>query len=117
MILTPELLELDARTRDLFRRDRGWQHWGIDNPSRRDPARPDVLAMHLPTRALLAVWVRPRPLRGSDKTPLALAAPEGAACVAWWPSVRGRAETWVRAPFTDPPGLFASTWSATGGVR
>lgn len=106
MRLTEQILTAETTVLGLLDDDRNWAVWR-DFRDRRDH-RPTLLAIHTPTKTLLAVYVRPRRLYPSEQ-PAIEWLPPGVLAVVWHPTMRADIRVWLTCPTTTPPGLLGGS--------
>jgi len=86
--------------------ERSWFFW-VDG-RRHQQSRPDLIAMHVPTRGMLAIFARPgkpSPINLPDVSWL----PASWIPVVWRTDDMRDVRRWLAAPVTDPPGVVLTT--------
>jgi len=109
MRLTDHILTAELTVLALLDDAPRWSVWR-DTRDRRTPHHPTALAIHIPTRLVLAVYVRPRHVHPSER-PDPSWLPADVLPVVWHPALRPQVRTWLAHPDTTPPGLIGAAGS------
>lgn len=104
MRITEQVIQTETVIAGLLKESRGWLVWH-DDRSKRDH-QPNFLAIHMPSRLLVAVFPRPRHMSPSQ-LPDTSWLPGDWLPVLWYPAMAPLIRSWLAAPqVIDPPGLF-----------
>jgi hypothetical protein len=105
--VTEQILDNDAAVRGWFTAERGWFVWS-DDRGKRQRSVPTIVAVHLPSRMVLAIYARPRKLRPSEMPDTSWLVSSWIPVV-WWPGMHIEVRAWLATPHTDVPGAVLTT--------
>jgi hypothetical protein len=107
MRLTEQILGNEAVISGWLDAEPGWTVWH-DDRSKRQRHVPTFVAVHLPSRIMLAVYARPRKLHPSEM-PDTSWLPAAVEPVVWHPGMSGEIRSWLTVAVGDPPGAVLTT--------
>jgi hypothetical protein len=109
--VTERVLAIEATISTLLTDNPSWSVWQ-DGRSKRELHHPTFLAIHTPSRRIVAVFVRPRRMYLSQ-LPAVDWLPAAAEAVVWHPGISVDVRTWLAAPHGEAPGAISTTRSST----
>lgn len=107
MRVTERILDNEVVVRGWLTQRRAWVTWH-DDRAKRERSTPTLVALHIPSRLVIAIFARPRKLRPSEAPDVSWL-PASWVPVIWWPGMHIEIKAWLAAPVTDPPGAVSTT--------
>jgi hypothetical protein len=108
MRVTEQVFDNEVVVRGWLTQQRAWVTWH-DDRAKRERSTPTLIALHIPTHAVLAVYCRPRKLRPSEAPDVSWL-PAGWVPVVWWPGMHKEVRAWLVSPDGRvPPGVVPTT--------
>lgn len=111
MRVTEQVVVVEAVIGGLLTDARSWIMWS-DARGKRDHA-PAFIACHMPSRLVVAVYVRPRKLYPSEM-PNASWLPAGWISVVWHPAMSAEIRSWLTVAVGEPPGVLSTAQHQSG---
>lgn len=104
MKITEQVIQTEAAITALLTGARGWIVWHDERDKRGH--QPNFIALHIPSKMVVAVFARPRRLAPSER-PDASWLPGDWLPVVWYAALAPQIRVWLVAPQgSDPPGLY-----------